>query len=300
MQFGTTLPQKIVDRYFVNKEEILHAESEVEVNIGGRPFKVNKHFFDGFDDINLLETVKSLKKPILLLHSAFDKIVDIEHAQKLYVNAYHPKSFISLDKADHLLTQQKDSLYVGELISSWSKRYLPQEEKKSIETLGEQVAGHLNLETDKFTTTIQTKRHSFIADEPISVGGDDYGPSPYELLNAGLAACTVMTLKLYANRKKWDLKEVFVYVTHAKKHVQDMEKSYYLDQIQKKLKFVGDLSEEQQNRLPLDVLYIEHYFRLFILKQRLLKTKDLLQLYWVLCLSSVRFLNHFFALHEVN
>lgn len=118
---------------------------------------------------------------------------------------------------------------------------------------GEQLVGHLNLNEDNFTTSIQTKKHFLIADEPTSMGGDDFGASPYELLNAGLAACTAMTLKMYAQRKKWDLQEVYVYLSHSKKHVQDMDsensKPTYLDHISKKLKFVGDLSEEQQSRL---------------------------------------------------
>ena len=106
---------------------------------------------------------------------------------------------------------------------------------------------------DNFTTFIQTKKHSLVADEPSSVGGDDFGPSPYEYLNAALAACTAMTLKLYAERKKWDLQEVFVYLSHSKKHSDelevDIEKPGYLDHISKRLKFIGNLDNEQQQRL---------------------------------------------------
>ncbi|WP_337251743.1 OsmC family protein [Maribacter halichondriae] len=122
-----------------------------------------------------------------------------------------------------------------------------------LDTHGEQLVGHLNLLEDNFTTQIQTKKHTMTADEPKSVDGDDFGPSPYEYLNAGLAACTAMTLKLYAERKKWDLQEVFVYLSHSKKHSDelelDIEKPGYLDHIDKKLKFVGNLDEKQKTRL---------------------------------------------------
>ena len=122
-----------------------------------------------------------------------------------------------------------------------------------LETQGEQLVGHLNLVEDNFTTSIQAKNHTMIADEPSSIGGDDFGPSPYEYLNAALAACTVMTLKMYAQRKKWDLQEVFVYISHSKKHSDelelDVEKPGYLDHISKKIKFVGNLDVSQKERL---------------------------------------------------
>ena len=122
-----------------------------------------------------------------------------------------------------------------------------------ISTEGEQLVGHLNLLEDNFTTSIQTKKHSFIADEPASIGGDDFGPSPYDFLSAGLAACTVMTLKMYATHKKWDLQEVFVYITYSKKHSDDLdidiEKPTRFDHLNKKLKFVGNLDEKQIKRL---------------------------------------------------
>ncbi|MFT4668224.1 MAG: putative OsmC-like protein, partial [Gammaproteobacteria bacterium] len=137
----------------------------------------------------------------------------------------------------------------------WAQRYLKPKENIMLDPNGEQLVGHLNMLEDNFTTSIQMSKHFLIADEPASVGGDDFGAAPYELLNAGLAACTAMTLKLYAQRKKWDLQEVYVYLTHSKKHVQDMNndtgnsKPAYLDHISKKLKFVGELTGEQQQRL---------------------------------------------------
>ncbi len=226
---------------------------DIKVNIGGRPFNINKEFVADLTRIDLKDVVKSLKKPFLILHSPFDKTVGIENAQELYTNAFHPKSFISLDKADHLLLKKEDSLYVGEMIGCWVKHYFPKEDNLMLNTEGEQLVGYLNLIENNFTTFIQTKTHSMMADEPESVGGDDFGPSPYDYLVAGLAACTTMTLKLYAQQKKWDLQEVFVYITHAKKHSDDLgietTKKGYLDVISKKLKFTGNLDEAQMLRL---------------------------------------------------
>jgi len=160
---------------------------------------------------------------------------------------------VTLDDADHLLTNSSDSNYAGEIIGTWVQRYFEPSANEMLETKGEQLVGHLNLVDDNFTTSIQTKNHSMIADEPATVGGDDFGPSPYEYLNAGLAACTAMTLKMYAARKKWDLQEVFVYISHSKKHSDelelDIEKPGYMDLISKKLEFVGDLDESQKQRL---------------------------------------------------
>lgn len=242
-----------VKHHFSHQVEEIEKLGAVEVNIGGRPFKINKEFVNDFDKMDLGAVVKSLKKPLLILHAPFDKIVGIENAQKLYQYAFHPKSFISLDDADHLLTKKEDSVYVGDLVGTWVKKYFDAKENQMLSTEGEQLVGHLDIIENNFTTTIQTKRHNLIADEPESVGGDDFGPSPYELLNAGLAACTVMTLKLYAARKKWDLQEVYVYISHSKKHSDDLEvettKAGYLDHISKKLKFVGDLDETQKARL---------------------------------------------------
>lgn len=242
-----------VKHLFSHGIEEVRQKGEVEVNIGGRPFKINPEFVADFDKTDLPAIVKSLRKPLLILHSPIDTIVGIKNAEQLYHQAHHPKSFVTLDNADHLLTNPNDSNYAGNVIGAWVQRYFKQEEYTMLETQGEQLVGHLNLIEDNFTTSIQTKTHSMIADEPTSVGGDDFGPSPYEYLNAGLVACTAMTLKMYAQRKKWDLQEVFVYVSHSKKHSDelklDIEKPGYIDHISKKLKFVGNLDTSQKQRL---------------------------------------------------
>ncbi|SOE19654.1 putative redox protein [Spirosomataceae bacterium TFI 002] len=239
-----------VKHLFSSQTEGIKANQKLTVNIGGRPFEVDKDFVDNFDKVDLPNIIHNLKKPIMILHSPTDEIVGIDNAKEIFQNAFHPKSFVSLDKADHLLMRDCDSRYVGNVIGAWAQRYFDEELEEKISTKGEQVVGHLDLVEDNFTTSIQTEKHSFIADEPLDVGGNDFGPSPYELLNGGLAACTVMTLKLYAERKKWDLQEVFVYISHSKKHKTDSAGGKeFLDHISKKLHFIGNLDDDQKNKL---------------------------------------------------
>lgn len=241
-------------RHLFNKDlPEIETSGEAEVNIGGRSFKIKKQFIDDLESNNLSSIVQKLKKPYLILHSPQDNIVEINNAALLYKSAFHPKSFISLDGADHLLTNKADAIYTANMIAAWMTRYFPQpEEEEKLSTKGEQVVAHLSLE-NKFTTDIHTPHHNLTADEPESIGGDNIGPSPYELLNASLGACTVMTIKMYAERKGWDLKEVFVYLTYEKKHAEELEiiseSKGKIDHITKKITFVGDLDEKQRKRL---------------------------------------------------
>jgi putative redox protein len=242
-----------VTHLFSHGIEEVKEKGEVEINIGGRPFKINQEFVEDFSKTYLPEITKNLRKPLLVMHSPFDTVVGIDNAHKLYRDAHHPKSFISLDQADHLLSNSRDSEYAGNVIGAWVQRYFEPENNKMLDTEGEQLVAHLNLLEDNFTTNIQTKRHSFIADEPSSVGGDDFGPSPYDYLSAGLAACTVMTLKLYAERKGWDLQEVYAYITYSKKHSDDLlihvNKPTRIDHLHKRLEFIGNLDDSQKQRL---------------------------------------------------
>lgn len=250
---GAPATVKHVTHLFSHGVEEVKLKGEIEVNIGGRPFKINQEFIEDFGKTNLPEITKNLRKPLLIMHTPFDQIVGIENAHKLYHNAHHPKSFVSLDQADHLLSKTRDSEYAGNMIGAWVERYFELKDNEMLSIDGEQLVAHLNVLEDNFTTSIQTKKHSFIADEPASVGGNDFGPSPYDYLSAGLAACTVMTLKLYAQRKKWDLQEVYAYITYSKKHSDDLmldvEKPTRMDHLQKRLKFIGNLDNSQKQRL---------------------------------------------------
>jgi uncharacterized OsmC-like protein/alpha/beta superfamily hydrolase len=242
-----------VTHLFSHAIEEIAIKGEVEVHIGGRPFKINQDFVADFSKTDLSKIIKKLRKPLLVMHSPIDEIVGIENAHEIYHNAQHPKSFVSLDDADHLVTNTEDSMYIGNMIGTWVQRYFKPEDNRMISAEGEQVVAHLNVLEDNFTTSIQTEKHSFIADEPVKAGGDDFGPSPYDFLSASLAACTVMTLKLYAARKKWDLQEVFVYLTYSKRHSDDLEMDLdtpsRFDHLNKKLKFIGNLDKKQVQRL---------------------------------------------------
>lgn len=236
-----------------NKEKILR-EGKAQISIGGRPFTIKKQFLEDLAQHDLGNEIKALRKPLLILHSPQDKIVSIDNASTIYQHAFHPKSFIGLDGADHLLSKKEDAVYVAQIIAAWVSRYvnIATNTKQLKDTAGEQVLVYLN-EEEGFTNHVYTENHHLLADEPISFGGSDLGPSPYELLNAAIGSCTVLTLKLYAARKKWDLQEVYIYLSYAKKHAAeigiDTEEMGRLDHITKKIKLVGNLDEAQKKRL---------------------------------------------------
>jgi putative redox protein len=231
------------------KEEI-ESKGEATVYIGGRPFQVKKQFLEDIQGHSMDENLQKLDRALLILHSPQDRIVEIDNAARLYHAARHPKSFITLDGADHLLSRKEDSHYVGEIVGSWVKRYLPfpEEEKLRVKRT---VA--VRLDDEDYTTDVRIRNHSLTADEPSSVGGNDFGPTPYELLSASLGACTAMTLKMYAKRKGWDLKEVRVHLDHQKDHASDLSEceatERKIDFFHRLIELEGDLDEAQKKRL---------------------------------------------------
>jgi len=232
-------------KHFKDQLTELSETGKTTVQIGGRDFVINKNFVDGFRKYNLPAIIKSLEKPILILHSPTDEVVAITNAQQIYEHATHPKSFVSLESADHLLTEREDSLYIGEVISSWVRRYLPKRQERNHTPNQHQLVAYLNTKEDAFTTTISTNNNNIIADEPSEISGDDFGFSPYELVASGLAACTAMTVNLYAKRKKWNLDEIKVYLTHQKEKAGDEVKDVFT----KELRFTGDLDDSQRARV---------------------------------------------------
>ncbi|MDG2450734.1 MAG: bifunctional alpha/beta hydrolase/OsmC family protein, partial [Saprospiraceae bacterium] len=235
-----------------DKKEEIEKNGCARVSIGGREFTIKKQFLDDLQGQEHIPVIKNLGKALLVMHSPQDKIVGIENAANIYKLAKHPKSYITLDGADHMLTNKEDAHYAGNVIASWVKRYI---EFPKIEKLATDKQVVVRLEGDDYTTEIQADEHSLIADEPISFGGNDFGMSPYELLNASLGACTAMTLKMYARRKKWPLEDVLVHLSYSKtqkyeEHKSSPEKSTSrIDRFERELELVGELSQDQKRRL---------------------------------------------------
>ncbi|MFW2388911.1 MAG: alpha/beta fold hydrolase [Polyangiales bacterium] len=199
------------------------------------------------------ERIGSLRKALLVFHSPQDQVVGIDDARLIFQAARHPKSFISLDGADHLLGRGSDAKYVAQVLASWAGRYLPEQQAPEIPEDAPEGLVVVEGKTTGFLQRIQARNLVFASDEPLDQGGTNLGPSPYELLLAGLGACTSMTLKLYAGRKEWPLEGVRVTLRHDRVHATDCEDcekdTGMIDLIEKKLELEGELSEKQRERL---------------------------------------------------
>ncbi len=227
---------------------------EVEVALAGRPFRIKREFLDDVAEKKLNECLATLRKALLVFHSPTDDLVGIENASHIFTAAKHPKSFVSLAGADHLLSKAGDAVYVANVIAAWAERYLDQPE---VMTEAEVEAGLVLVrETHggKFQQEILTGPHRLLADEPVKLGGLDSGPGPYDFLLAGLGACTSMTIRLYADFKKIPLENVSVRLSHEKKiHAKDCEncdtKVTKVDHIDRAITLEGPLDAEQRKRL---------------------------------------------------
>ena len=193
--------------------DIIRATGEAEVKLAGRPFRIRRSFVDDVEANRLEDKIRDLRKALLVMHASRDEVVGIDNATRIFVTARHPKSFVSLDDADHLLTRPADANYVAGVIAAWAARYLPEpaEEPGAVEHVMVRETG-----INRLQNFVLAGRHRLIADEPVSVGGLDFGPNPYAYLAVALGACTSMTLRIYAEHKQLSLGRISVEVRHGK------------------------------------------------------------------------------------
>lgn len=233
----------------------IRKQGEVEVSLAGRPFRIKREFLDDIVEHELMKDVTGLHKALLVMHSPVDDTVGIDNATKIFVTAKHPKSFVSLDHADHLLSKPRDAAYVADVIAAWASRYVELAEPTKAMDLGEAPRQVVVQETrkSKFNQTITVGPHRLVADEPVAAGGEDAGPGPYDFLLAGLGACTSMTMRLYADRKSLPLDRVTVTLKHSKIYAKDCEecetREGMLDQIDRVIAIDGNLDAEQRKKL---------------------------------------------------
>ncbi len=230
-------------------EADVRRDGSAEVSIGGRPFRIGLDFIDSLEGRGP-ETIGALRKALLVLHSPTDTIVGIENAARIYGAAKHPKSFVSLDGADHLLADGRDARFAANMIAAWAERYV------DAPAYGPDADGYdvvAEIGETGFTTVLGAGGHALVADEPKSVGGADAGPSPYDLVLAGLGACTAMTLRMYADRKEWPLVGARIRLRHGKIHTRDCDDCETelgrIDEVQREVELVGPLDEAQRARL---------------------------------------------------
>lgn len=239
-----------VTHLFADRLETIDREGEAAVKLAGRPFRINKQFLDDVSARKLDGHLSRLGRALLVMHSPIDEVVGIENAARIFQAAKHPKSFVSLDDADHLLRNPRDARYVASVLAAWADRFL---DEPAVETAPEGIVEVRERGVGKFQQTVRIGRHHFVADEPKAYGGDDEGPTPYDLLLAGLGACTAMTVRLYADRKRWPLEGVRVRLRHQKRHADDCAESprrgAKIDHIDRDLKLEGDLDADQRARL---------------------------------------------------
>jgi len=230
--------------------DAVRAGTTATVSIGGRPFELSREFLDRVEAIDLLAEVARLRVPVLFLHSPTDDLVGVENASALFQAALHPKSFVSLAGADHLLLDARDAEFAATVIAGWSTRYLPLRDDWPMPEEGIVVrSGH-----GKFGTEVHTPAHRFVADEPRSYGGDDSGPTPYDLLLAALGTCTAMTMRLYADRKGWPLEGATIHLSHERDHEEDCEHALngedgQIQALHRRIAVRGPLDDDQRRRI---------------------------------------------------
>ena len=230
----------------------IEQEGSAEVSLGGRPFRIGAGFVQDLTQEGLTDHISQLKAALLVLHTPRDQIVDVSNAAQIFGAAKHPKSFVTLDDADHLITRPEDAEYAAEVIATWASRYLDLRAPAPPPGAPEGILRVSEADKNGFLQDISvgSKLH-VLADEPVAYGGTNKGMTPYGFVSAGLGACTSMTIRMYARRKGWPLEHVRVDVSHDKSHAQDAQlaNDTKIDRWQRRICLQGDLSTEQRARL---------------------------------------------------
>jgi uncharacterized OsmC-like protein/fermentation-respiration switch protein FrsA (DUF1100 family) len=240
---------------FTDSIEKIRKDGEAHVSLAGRPFTIKREFLDDVAEHGLMDHIAKLRKALLVMHAPTDETVGIDNATRIFVTARHPKSFVSLAGADHLLSNRQDSTYVADVIAAWASRYL--DTKVSVDATDDDEAPRQvvvrETRNGKFQQTVTVGPHQLLADEPMASGGDDTGLAPYDFLLAALGACTSMTMRLYADRKSLPLERTTVTLRHSKIHAEDCAEcettAGMLDQIDRVISMEGPLDAEQRQRL---------------------------------------------------
>ena len=244
-----------VTHFFRDRIEDIRSQGKVEVQLAGRPFYIKREFLDDIAEQGMMAHVAKLHKALLVMHSPTDDTVGIDNATNIFVAAKHPKSFVSLSGADHLLSNKRDSVYVADVIAAWAERYVEPLPAQPVSNHRETPRSVVVRETraSKFQQTVTAGPHHMLADEPVAAGGQDSGPGPYDFVLAGLGACTSMTMRMYADRKALPLERITVTLAHKKIHAEDCAecetREGMLDQIDRVISIEGALDADQRKRL---------------------------------------------------
>ncbi|MHA1529401.1 MAG: bifunctional alpha/beta hydrolase/OsmC family protein [Alphaproteobacteria bacterium] len=246
-------PAHVIHNFGARIDEIREA-GEAQVSLAGRPFTIRRAFLDDISAARLTPAIAGLKRALLVLHGPRDQTVGIENAGEIFAAARHPKSFVTLDDADHLLSRAEDAEYAAEVIATWARRYLGLTDDPAPAGAPEGIVRVSEADPAGFLQDVAAgPKHHLLADEPTAYGGTDAGPTPYQLLSAGLGACTSMTVRMYARRKGWPLEHIAVDISHDKVHARDCadcpDQTAKIDLFQRTIRLDGPLDADQRARL---------------------------------------------------